>query len=462
MIDLSHLRGHTIAILGLGKSGLAAAAALARAGACVRAWDDGAPARAAAAGLGVAIADPVHEGFGTAEALMLSPGIPRSHPAPHPAVARALAEGLPVIGDIDLLAEAQPAARYLGVTGTNGKSTTTALIGHVLAMAGIPAAAGGNLGTPALALPPLGADGWYVIELSSYQLETVSAVRWDVGMQINLSPDHLDRYPDLDAYAAAKRRLLDAIRPGGTAVIGVDDPHGRTAAEAIAARDEVRLVRVSTDGAVPGGVWIEADAVWQDGEGGPRRVFDLSAAPALPGAHNAQNIACAWAACRAVGLDEAAIAAGISTFPGLRHRLQRVAEIDGVLFVNDSKATNADAAARALASYDRIWWIAGGRPKPGGIGALDPLLPRIRRAFLIGEAAPAFAAHLEGRVPSEIAGELAVAVRRAFAAARAEGGVVLLSPACASFDQFPGFEARGDAFVGIVEALAAEHRREAV
>jgi UDP-N-acetylmuramoylalanine--D-glutamate ligase len=462
MIDLSYLAGHRVAILGLGKSGMAAALVLKAAGVGVAAWDDTVAGRAAAERAGIAVRDFARDGFDGADLAMLSPGVPRSHPAPHPAVARALAEGVRLVGDIDLLARACPEAVFVGVTGTNGKSTTTALIRHVLAAAGRQAVAGGNLGPPALGLPALGTGGVYVLETSSYQLETIESVPWAVGVFINITPDHLDRYPDMAAYVAAKRRLLDGLASGGTAVVGVDDGPSRDVAAAMAARPEIRLVRVSAERPVDGGVHVEGGSLIDATQGPPRPVLDLASVPALPGLHNGQNIACAWATVRTLGIDAEAAAAGIRTFPGLAHRLQTIGRVAGIRFVNDSKGTNPDAAAKALASFDCIYWIAGGKPKDGGLEALDPHLGRIRRAFLIGVGAPKFAAYLEGRVPFERATDLDAATAAAFAAARADGArdaVVLLSPACASFDQFVNFEARGDAFAASVRGIEVRHAR---
>ena len=465
MIDLSHLKGHRVAVLGLGKSGTAAIRALKAAGVEVAAWDDKVAGRAFAEREGVPVRDFGADGLDGADLVMLSPGIPRTHPRPHPAVARALDAGCRLVGDIDLLAEALPETGFLGVTGTNGKSTTTALIQHVFETAGVESEAGGNLGPAALGLEPVGPGGWYVLEVSSYQLETITEVPWSIGVFINITPDHLDRYPDMAGYVAAKKRLLDGIRPGGTAVIGIDDDYSRTVFEQTRARPGIRVIPVSIEGAVEGGVFVR-DGVLYDATGGADRpVLDLREAPALPGPHNGQNVACAWAAARAAGVSEDRLAAAIRSFPGLAHRLQLVGTIGGVRFVNDSKGTNPDAAAKALASYDTIYWIAGGRPKEGGLDAVDPYLPRVRRAFLIGEGAPKFAAHLDGRVPHQRSTDLDAAVEAAYRAARDDGAadaVVLLSPACASFDQFANFEARGEAFVASVKGLQVRVGRGAL
>ena len=456
MIDLGFLKGETVAVLGLGKSGLATARALAAAGADVCAWDDTPAARRRAEAESVAIVDMAAAPLGDMSMLVLSPGIPRSHPAPHPVVARALSDGCPIVSDLDLLGHVQRDAGYIGITGTNGKSTTTALIGHILATAGVPVQVGGNLGTPALALDPVGAGGWYVLELSSFQLETVSQIRCPIAVFLNIAPDHLDRYPDLMSYVTAKTRLFDKQPDGATAVIGVDDDWSNAVFYYQSHKGGRRLVPVSAAGPVGDGVYVVDGTLFDGSEGPLRPVLDLSEAPSLPGAHNWQNAAAAYAAARAAGVDASVIADALRSFPGLRHRQELVAEVDGIRFVNDSKATNVDAAMRALSCYRPIYWIAGGRPKQEGLEPLANTLDRIAHAFLIGEAADRFAGFLDGRVPAERCGTLDRAVTAAFERARADGqadAVVLLSPACASFDQFTDFEARGDAFVEAVRRL---------
>ncbi|MGE0719665.1 MAG: UDP-N-acetylmuramoyl-L-alanine--D-glutamate ligase [Alphaproteobacteria bacterium] len=450
MIVVSHFSGRRVVVVGLARSGLAAARALEAGGADVGVWDDSPARRAEAVRAGHHQADPAAEDWTRVAALVMSPGVPLTHPAPHPAVTAARAAGVPVTGDIQLLLTAQPEATVCAVTGTNGKSTTTALIGHILKAAGRRVAVGGNLGTAALDLPALGAGGIYVLELSSFQLDLVENPGFAVALLLNIAPDHLDRHGSMAGYVAAKQRIFAGQGPDDTAVVGVDDAVASAIAEGLAATGGRRVVTVSGGGAaadirVPDGVLTDGDAV-----------LDLAVAATLPGSHNAQNAAAAYAACRALGVPRAAIAAAIPTYPGLPHRQELVAVIDGVAYVNDSKATNADAAARALACYDAVYWIAGGVPKEGGIAALAPLFPRIAHAFLIGDAAPAFAATLAGRVPATMAGDMATALQAARERAGAErraGAVVLLSPACASFDQFRDFEERGDRFRAMVAAL---------
>jgi UDP-N-acetylmuramoylalanine--D-glutamate ligase len=425
-------RGSRFAILGLGRNGLPVARSLRAMGAETVLWDDVAAARDAAAREGFAVADLAAGDFAY-EALILSPGIPHHLPAPHAVAARAIAAGVPILSDAELLFQAVRGAgsqaRFAGVTGTNGKSTTTALLAHILAAAGIPVAAGGNLGVPALALPLLPNNGVYVLEMSSYMLERIATLRFSTAAMLNISPDHLDRHGNMTGYADVKRAIFARQTAVDVAVVGVDDVLSAAMADDLST-GPMRLVRISGRGA-------ETNA------------------PALPGEHNAQNVAAATAMARALGLDDATIAAAVQTFPGLPHRQARVDAHEGVIFVNDSKATNADATARALGCYERIVWIAGGMAKAGGIAPLAALFPRIAHAELIGRDAAGFAETLaEHGVPHRIAGTLDVAVPAAFERARALGAsVVLLSPACASFDQFSGFEARGDRFAALVAAL---------
>ncbi len=444
--------GERVAVVGLGRAGLPAARRLASWGAEVSAWDDSAEARAAAEAAGLVLADPAAGPFRW-DALLLSPGIPHRLPRAHPAAEAARAAGAPVLCDVDWLYRAVRAAgsraNFAGITGTNGKSTTTALLHHLLRSAGRESAAGGNLGPAALSLDLLGDGGTYVLEMSSYMLERTMRVRFERAAMLNLSPDHLDRHGDMDGYAAAKAGIFARQRPEDLAVLGMDDEGTRAMRGALLAR--VRPVSGSTP--QPGGVWAE-DGVLRD-EAGP--ILDLAGAPALPGTHNAQNAAAAAACALDLGLTRAQVAAGLGSFPGLPHRQEKVGEVAGVSFVNDSKATNADSAARALSSYGRVVWIAGGMAKEGGIESVAPLFPRVARAFLIGRDAPALAATLAAHgVPHEVVGTLETAVPAAAAAARAGAApVVLLSPACASWDQFTGFDQRGDRFRALVGQLGS-------
>ena len=453
MIDVATFRGEKVAVMGLARSGLVAAQALQRGGARVMAWDDAAAKRGAAAAAGVPIVDLAAGDLAGVAALVLSPGIPHTYPKPNPVAARARAAGAKIIGDIELLAQSCPNARYVGVTGTNGKSTTTSLIGHIVTEAGRKVAVGGNLGTPALSLAPLAADGIYVLEMSSYQLELTESLTFDVAVLLNITPDHLERHGGMDGYIAAKRRIFARQKTPQTAVIGIDDDLSRSIADALAGAGAQLIVPISAETRARRGVYVEEGWLIDDMAGAARRVFELRRAARLPGRHNWQNAAAAYAATRALGIDASAV---ITSFAGLAHRQELVATIDGVAYINDSKATNADATAKALACYDAIYWIAGGLAKEGGIVSLAPFFPRIRHAFLIGNATEEFAATLEGRVPFTRCGELGRAVaaaRDAALAQRKPGAVVLLSPACASFDQFANFEERGEVFRRLVEAL---------
>jgi len=447
MVVVEGFAGRKVGVLGLARSGRAAAAALRAGGAEVLAWDDSEKARAAAE---LPLTDP--ERWRDIAALVLSPGIPTTFPKPHPAVIRARDANTEIVGDIELLYRARKGARFIGITGTNGKSTTTALIGHILQEAGLPTEVGGNLGTAALSLAP--SDN-YVLEASSYQLELLNTAVFAIAALLNVTPDHLDRHGGMDGYIAAKEHIFDRQGAECSAVIGVDDAICAAMCERLRGGNR-RVVPVSVNRAVAGGVSVEAGWLVDAIAGSPRRVFDLATVERLPGAHNWQNAAAAYAAARRAGLSEAVATAAIRSFPGLAHRQELVDTVAGVRYINDSKATNADASEKALICYPAIYWIAGGLAKAGGIAPLAPYFGRLRHAFLIGNATEEFAATLDGKVPFTRCGDLATAVAAAAEQARGErvpGAVVLLSPACASFDQFTDFEARGDRFRELVAAL---------
>ena len=441
--------GRRFAVLGLGRNGAPAAQALAAMGAEVVAWDDNEAARAVPLpkGEGSSRVDPRDPApdIATYDALVLSPGIPHDLPAPHPTAAAAIAAGIPVWSDAELLYQAVRAAgsraRFIGITGTNGKSTTTALVAHILASAGREVEAGGNLGPAALALSLLDHNGLYVLEMSSYMLERIGRLRFDAAAMLNLTPDHLDRHGSMASYAAAKRSIFDRQSLGDLAVVGTDDAPSCAMA--------VDLAAITISGEHRADVWFDG-TILRDAAG---PILPMAEAPALPGRHNAQNAAAAAAIALHVGITREQLADGIRSFPGLPHRQQRVATLAGISYVDDSKATNADAAARALGCYGRIVWIAGGISKEGGIAPLARFFPRIAHALLIGQDGPALAAQL-GSVPHDVVGTLEQAVPAARDAARRLGAeVVLLSPACASFDQFSGFDARGRRFAELVHAL---------
>src|SRR5947207_6369478 len=419
MIVVDSFRGRPVGVLGLAKSGRAAIDALAAGGAKVLAWDDNAKVREALA-TELPLYDLTTADWRNIPALVLSPGIPHSFPEPHPAVLRAREAGAEIIGDLELLGRAQPNARYVGITGTNGKSTTTALIGHILAAARERVEVGGNLGTPALSFAPLGRDGTYVIEASSFQLELIASLAFDVAVLLNITPDHLDRHGDMAGYIAAKRRIFARQDAGATAIVGIDDPICRDLCEELR-RAPARVVPVSVGKTVPGGIYVDQGRLIDATGRQPMPVLDLAEAERLPGRHNWQNAAAAYAAARAVGVASEDAASAIRSFPGLAHRQELVATIDGVRFINDSKATNADATEKALLCYEAIYWIAGGLPKAGGITPLAPHFGRLRHAFLIGRATEEFAATLDGSVPFTRCGDLATALAMASVPSRRDG-----------------------------------------
>lgn len=485
MIPVPGFEGRRIAVFGLGRSGLTAARALKAGGALPVLWDDSVSSRMQAEAEGFAVEDLTTADWSGFAALVLSPGAPLTHPKPHWTVERAKAAGIEVIGDIELFARALEALpvdrrpRVVAITGTNGKSTTTALIGWVLKQAGLAVHVGGNIGIGVLALPAPTPEAVYVIEVSSYQLDLTTRFAPDVAILTNISPDHLDRHGGMEGYVAAKARIFRAHGEGKVALVGVDDAWGKQVHGALPTdgwcTSILTNLAVIGGGRIPGlpvarvdergetrarmfrdGRFISMEALAGDVTADGLYIADLSKARSLPGRHNAQNAAFAYAAARALGVVHDAAVQGLLTFPGLAHRMETVGQLGRVRFVNDSKATNADAARQALLSYERSFWIAGGRAKAGGIDDLDDLFPRVVEAFLIGEAAGPFAAAL-GETPHRLSGDMQTAVKAAYEAAAATGRdeVVLLSPAAASFDQYPDFEARGEAFRAAVLALGA-------
>ena len=462
MVPVRGFEGKTVAVFGLARTGLAAARALIAGGAEVAVWDERAQGLASAQAEGLEIVDLSVAEWSRFDALMLSPGVPLTHPEPHWTVRMARQAGVEILGDIELfartvnLAPAHKRPRIVAITGTNGKSTTTALVGHLCAQAGRDTRVGGNIGVGVLDLPDMHGGAVYVLELSSYQLDLTSSLKPDVAILLNISPDHLDRHGGMEGYVAAKRRILMNQDQGDIAVIGVDDPWGQRLCTEVTASNRRTIVPVSASKAIGRGVYALQGMLYDATGDRAVQVADLNRARSLPGRHNWQNAAAAYAAVRGLGAPVSEIAEGLLSFPGLAHRMETVAHIRGVRFVNDSKATNSDAARQALSSYPKVYWIAGGRAKDGGIDSLADLFPRIKRAYLIGEAAGQFASALEGQASYLDCRDLRVAVAQAFADAQAsgEGGIVLLSPACASFDQFADFEARGEAFRSAVLELA--------
>ena len=464
MITLPKYHGET-AVFGLGRSGLSVVRALVAAGNRVSAWDQNGDQRSVAEKAGAQIRDLETE-FGAPARLVVSPGVPLTHPQPHAVVKAARAADVPVLGDVELFADAvcnmAETPKIVAVTGTNGKSTTSALIAHLLATRGAAVRLGGNIGHAVLDLdmPAQGAQTVYVLELSSYQIDLLETLAPDVAVLTNLAPDHLDRHGDMAGYVAAKSRLFDMLAPRATAVIGCDDDESRTIADALhASGQQVRRIAASGD----------ADICWRDGAlmAGKDVLANLENAPALRGAHNGQNAAAATAVLGALGHDMKDLQQALEDFPGLAHRLQPVGAYENLIFVNDSKATNAEATRHALAAYENIYGIVGGRAKDDGLSGLDAFYKNVRAAFLIGEAAAQFRSLLEGHFACHMSGTLDKAVCDAADHARADAAksdvkgspaqaAVLLSPACASFDQFSDFEARGDAFCAAIAKWQSE------
>jgi UDP-N-acetylmuramoylalanine--D-glutamate ligase len=459
MIPVTSFAGKTVAVFGLGGSGLASCHALKAGGAEVVAGDDSADNLAKAAAEGFVTADLRSVSWNKFAALILTPGAPLTHPAPHWSVLLAREAGIEVIGDIELFCRERrrhaPDAPFVAITGTNGKSTTTALIAHLMRVAGYDTQMGGNIGTAILSLEPPRMGRVHVIEMSSYQIDLAPSLDPTVGILINISEDHIDRHGTLDHYAAVKERLVAGVKPDGTAIVGVDDIWCRNIADRLD-RAGKNVVRVSVRNPLADGVYVDHETVLRASGGARSEIARIGGIGSLRGQHNAQNAACASACALALGVSKEVLQDGLRSFPGLAHRMEQVGRLGQVLFVNDSKGTNADAAAHALSSFADIFWIAGGKPKAGGITSLAEFFPRIRKAYLIGEAAQEFAGTLGARVPHEMSETLDVAVASAARDAQASGlaePVVLLSPACASFDQYRNFEIRGAKFRDLVNAL---------
>ncbi|AJD41823.1 UDP-N-acetylmuramoyl-L-alanine--D-glutamate ligase [Rhizobium sp. SEMIA 4085] len=456
MIPVTTFAGKKVALFGLGGSGFATARALILGGAHVTAWDDNPDSVIKAAAEGIHTADLRIIDWSVQSLFVLSPGVPLTHPKPHWTVDLARAAGVDIVGDVELFVRERrahaPDCPFIAITGTNGKSTTTALIAHILKSSGRDTQLGGNIGTAVLTLDPPKAGRYYVVECSSYQIDLAPTLNPSAGILLNLTPDHLDRHGTIQHYAGIKERL---VAGSGTAIVGVDDSHCEMIADRVE-RAGTKVVRISRRHPLADGIYAEGTKLMQASSAAALPLADLDGIQTLRGGHNAQNAAAAVAACLAVGVSAEEIRTGLASFPGLKHRMQPIGTRGKVVFVNDSKATNADAAAPALSSYDRIYWIAGGLPKAGGITTLAPFFPRIAKAYLIGEAAAEFAATLGEAVPYEISGRLDRAVAHAAADAEKDDtgpSAVMLSPACASFDQYKNFEVRGDAFVSHVAAL---------
>jgi UDP-N-acetylmuramoylalanine--D-glutamate ligase len=466
MIPVTACADQHLALFGLGGSGFVTAQALLAGDARVTAWDDSEASREKARAHGIEIADLREADWSRFSSLVLAPGVPLTHPVPHWTVKLAQAAGVEIIGDIELFcrerAKIAPNAPFIGITGTNGKSTTTALTVHLFRTAGWDVQMGGNIGVPVLTLEPSSDNRLHVLELSSFQIDLTPSLNPSLGMLINLTPDHIDRHGTMEHYAAIKERLIAGSR---WSLIGIDDAYGQAIFERVRQRENVVAAvggqyAISVMRPVEAGICLDGTRIrLKAGSGETRVLGDLAGVQALRGLHNAQNACFAVGAAMVLGIrDDTVIQRGLATFPGLPHRMQQVGQRGPVIFVNDSKATNADAAEQSLKSFDPVYWIVGGVAKEGGLAPLASLFPRVAKAYLIGASSNAFAAQLDGQVPFELCGTLDVAVR---AAARDAAGsaaaepVVLLAPACASYDQFKNFEQRGDSFRALVEALPA-------
>ncbi len=463
MFAATSFKGKRIALFGLGGSGLSTLRALLGGGAEISAWDDDESARQRLAPLGLQAVHLMQADWRSFDLFVLAPGVPLTHPAPHWSVVLANAAGVPIVGDIELFCQERaaraPHAPLVAITGTNGKSTTTALIAHILKIAGRNPAMGGNIGVPVFDLPAPADDVAHVLECSSYQIDLAPSLKPSVGLLLNITPDHLDRHGGLEHYAEVKRRLVEGA---DIALVGVDDEPSRAIAAQLKARcaagDLSKIIAISAQPSPLADLWVEDHRILSRQAGADRIWVDLAQAPALRGAHNGQNAAFAFAAARALDVPPQIIADAIASFPGLAHRMEPLGSIGKTIFVNDSKATNADAAEKALLSFKDIYWILGGKAKAGGIEALRPLFPRIAKAYLIGEASDEFAHALQGGAPYERCGFLeaaTIAAAHDASSSAAREPVVLLSPACASFDQFANFEVRGESFRAIVAKLIA-------
>lgn len=452
MITLDAYKDQVVGVFGLGKAGQATVRALVAGGAKVVAWDDNEAGRKAVedSGLDVRLHKVAKWPWDHMQLVVLSPGVPLNYPEPHEVAKEARLHCCPIIGDIELLYQAQPHATYVTITGTNGKSTTTSLIGHILKHAGKNIQVGGNIGVAALDLEPLEKGGIYVLELSSYQLDLLATTRFDIALMLNISPDHIDRHGSIEGYVAAKMHMFDRQTEHDQAIIAVDDDYMRRVAAELTCHPAMLTTVTSSSDA--------ADIIVRDGKiSGQGHVIDLGMIRNLQGRHNWQNAVSAYAVARALKIDSTLIDEAMASFPGLEHRMEWVAQKENTVFVNDSKATNANATSHALAAWENIFWILGGVAKEGGIETLHPYFQKVRRAYLIGEAQDAFAKTLGGEVMHSKCTTLEQAVAKAYEDAKIQcpdGATILFSPACASFDQYKNFEARGRHFKELVESLS--------
>jgi len=470
MIEAGTFKGKNIAVFGLGRSGITAALSLQAGGAQVLAWDDNPKTRALAKSAGVTLVDLGQIDWNSIDELVLSPGVPHALPKPHWSAEMAIATNVPIICDIEIFAreinarapERRP--KIIAITGTNGKSTTTSLIGHILDACGRDAQVGGNIGRGVLDLDEFHRSAFYVLELSSYQLERTNSLRADAAVFLNLTPDHLARHGTMKEYEKAKCRIFNNQIKGDTAIIGVDGSESKGICSKLVAKNGRNVYPISGRRSLGKGVCVIKGKLFDAMGKNCEMIADLNQAIGLDGEHNWQNAAAAFAAVAAMGIDTKSIGQAILNFPGLAHRMENVGSVGPARYVNDSKATNANAAAQALKSYDNIFWIAGGEAKDGGIDDLSPHFKNIKRAYLIGEAAKDFDSTLKShKIPCKISGELRMAILCATKdalAAKTPNPVILLSPACASFDQFENFEVRGDAFRELALEIVSLYQRE--
>lgn len=467
MIPVRTFCGKKAAVFGLARSGLAAIHALRAGGAEVVAWDDDEEKRGEAAQTGAEVENLYEADWATIDACILSPGVPLTHPAPHTIVTKAQENDIEVIGDLELfareLSQALNAPKLICITGTNGKSTTTSLVGHVLSESGVSCDVGGNIGEPALALSEFAAHKKaYALEVSSYQLDLSPSLKPDVSVLLNISPDHLDRHGGMNGYVSSKKKIFKNQASSETAVVSVDDPYTSEICTELSQSGIGQVIPISVGKALSKGVYV-IDGILFDGLNTPAvEVADLHECPNLLGHHNWQNAAAGFAVGKTLGIASDVIVRALMSFSGLPHRLELIIRLNGVRFINDSKATNVDAARQALSAFDNIYWIAGGRSKTNSLDSLQQYLPRVKHAYLIGESAESLSGSLDGLADCKVSGTLTAALHHAYEDARRDGvpdPVILLSPACASFDQFSDFEDRGDQFRRAVQDLVAHEDR---
>ena len=464
MIVLDEYKDKQVAVFGGGQTGRSVIRSLQAGGASVMAWDDEESAREEMNELGAMVMHPSGWNWLSLEVLVLSPGIPLTHPEPHEVVTQAKAAGVPVVGDVELFARvlkmSEKDVRIIAITGTNGKSTTTALIAHLFERTGTKPQVGGNIGKPVLELDPPESGSTYVLEISSYQADLTESLRPDVVIFLNLTPDHLDRHGDMIGYMKAKRRLVDMLAPDGKVIVGANSRPTQELCTELTLEHREALIPVAADRVLGNGVFVIDGMLFDGMLPNAEEVANLTDVTSLQGRHNWENAAAAYACLHHFGVERSRFPAIFESFVGLPHRLEPVAAIGKVRYVNDSKATNVEAAARALSAFDEVYWIAGGRGKDEDLSTLLDHTKNVRRAYLIGEASSDLANALKGKVDCIEAETLERAIALASKEASVSKGaapVVLLSPACASFDQFSNFEARGEAFRTLTEELVGKN-----